>query len=97
MSHTASVSLCVLGGSYVEAAADDLLVRATEDNLLVGLLFALVHVAYVYPKQTHPPTQPSLPPKAVLLMWWVRMRKEVNKSGWGPWMSSQHGLWKLMV
>jgi hypothetical protein len=57
MSHTVSVSLCVLGGSYVEAAADDLLVRAAEDNLLVGPLFALVYVAYVYPKQAHPPAQ----------------------------------------
>jgi hypothetical protein len=72
MSHTASVSsLCILGGSYVEAA---------EDDLLVGPLFALVHVAYVYPKQAHPLAQQSLPPKAILLMWWVRMREEANKS-----------------
>jgi hypothetical protein len=89
MSHTTSVSsLYVLGGPYVEAV---------EDDLLVGPLFALVHVAYVYPKQAHPPVQPSLPLKSVLLMWWVRMREEANKSGWGPWMSSQHGLWKVMV
>ena len=47
MSHTVSVSsLCVLGGSYFEAAEDDLLVRP---------LFALVHVAYDYPKQAHLP------------------------------------------
>jgi hypothetical protein len=50
MSHTASVSsLCVLGGSYIKAA---------EDDLLVGPLFALVHVAYVYP-QTGPSTCPT--------------------------------------
>jgi hypothetical protein len=48
-------------------------------------------------KQAHPPAQPSLLPKAVLLMWWVRMRERANKSGWGPWMSFQHGLWKVMV